>query len=220
MHVFNEGKGPIKSFSFNPKEFVIAINFSDAVRVYDIQNFDWISTLQDDRCDRLVFSKDGQHLVTTGSDYIQLNEWEPFSVVEIYRERISSARDLQFLNDNLMHCSIGRNTIDYNCFSLSNISKTKHSSEKSCESKDYDINHKHTKNYDINDSENPFLDKDENDTLYGDLDEKLNSKHTKQIETNQITVKEKFRYYPRPNGNKPLDLDLASFIKNVILTLI
>ena len=73
LHTLCEAKGPIHSLSFNPSEFVLASCSVDGfTRVHDLQTFEEISNYSDTYAETVLFSQDGQLLLTGCQSSLQV----------------------------------------------------------------------------------------------------------------------------------------------------
>lgn len=95
----------IKSLVINPCEFVMGV-VSETVDVYDLTNFERISSLDLD-ADKLVFTPDGEGLVAVCKDSLKVMKWEPMSIeYEIGVEwKGDLMRDCKVLGEHAVACS-------------------------------------------------------------------------------------------------------------------
>lgn len=83
IHSIEELTGSITSLTFHPTEFLMAVSSLDGfIKVFDLQNFDCVSTSQKISNPKLVnFSNDGSLLYTATTDSFKTFSWEPWSTV-------------------------------------------------------------------------------------------------------------------------------------------
>ncbi|KAI8897385.1 WD40-repeat-containing domain protein [Globomyces pollinis-pini] len=121
LHTLDDAAGPILSVTFNPSEFVIATTSQDgSIRVYDLQSFDCISTYNDTYSKFILFSPNGQQLLTCCQDALQVLSWDPISLITEINVNWSNVKDLKVLpdNDKAIACTTNGNYVDVWAFQL------------------------------------------------------------------------------------------------------
>ncbi|KAJ3319917.1 hypothetical protein HDV06_005816 [Boothiomyces sp. JEL0866] len=199
LHTISDADGPIHSLSFNPTEFIIASCSMDGyLRVYDLQNFELISSYKESYSEQIIFTPDGQNLLAGAQDALQILTWEPITLVNEVPVKWSNVKDIKVLpdSDKAIACTINGSFIDVWGFKISENTSTSQTNEE----------------YFDQTTPEPVSQQIEKIT---DETKKLGleSHPISDIPPNLPKVSKKFKYIPSPDGSKPLNLDLQSFIK-------
>ncbi|KAJ3267889.1 Katanin p80 WD40 repeat-containing subunit B1 [Terramyces sp. JEL0728] len=198
LHTIADADGPIHSISFNPSEFIIASCSMDGyLRVYDLQNFELISSYKESYSEQIIFTPNGQNLLAAAQDSLQILTWEPISLVDEMPAKWANVKDIKVLpeTDKAIACTVNGPFIDVWGFKISDIPTN---------SDDYE--EKVTAIADPTEQQIRIITKETKDL---GLDE------VQQPVVQSKALSKKFKYIPSPDGSKVLNLDLQTFIKQI-----
>jgi katanin p80 WD40 repeat-containing subunit B1 len=121
LSTLSEATGSISSVCFNPSEFVLSTASIDGfVRVYDLQEFSLITQQKTSSPDTVLFSPDGQYLLASCEESLEVYNWEPASLLSSNPVQWHSTKSLKFLPDTnkVIACSTNGNIVDIVGFRL------------------------------------------------------------------------------------------------------
>jgi hypothetical protein len=223
LHSLEDSSSSITSVSFNPSEFVLSASSTDGtVRVYDLQKFELISSTSANNPGQVMFSPDGQLLLSANEDNLEVFEWEPIKRISCSKVNWHATKDLQFLPDShkLIACSTNGSFLDIVGFRLDvrMIHKTISLDGASVEDRS------NSPFVDVVPEEAPLLPPKTikesiqalsvaTERLDIGKEESIRPPVVHPVEEQIPNTGAKFKYIPLADGNSVLDVDLTTFLR-------
>jgi WD40 repeat protein len=222
LHSLEDSSSSITSVCFNPSEFVLSSSSTDGtVRVYDLQKFELISSTSANNPGQVIFSPDGQLLLSANEDSLDLFEWEPVKSISSCKVNWHPTKDLQFLQDShkLIACSTNGSFLDIVGFRLDVVSihQTNSFDGEAIETRSV------SPFVDVVPEEAPLLPpktiKDSIQALtaatesLGIKEEARTAATDSRSDVKSSQITSKFKYVPVADGNNVLDIDLTTFLR-------
>ncbi|KAJ3311083.1 Katanin p80 WD40 repeat-containing subunit B1 [Boothiomyces sp. JEL0838] len=184
----------INSLKITPDGRWIASGSEDGT----VKNFEMISSFKESYSEQIVFTPNGQHLLAGAQDALQILTWEPIALVNEVPAKWSNVKDIKVLpdTDKAIACTINGTYVDVWGFKISETTGSNIDEE--------------------------YFDKVTPETVSQKIEDlayqtkQLDLDNTAKPETAvPLKTSKKFKYIPSPDGSRPLNLDLQSFIKQV-----